>query len=49
MGLEDLCLLKQLPDAQTFVQKVFRGYADYTMDIAQYRKAKDELFQRVCG
>ena len=49
MGLEDLCLLKKLPDAQALVQNVFRGYADYTLDIAQYRKAKDELFQRVCG
>lgn len=48
MGLEDFCLLEKLPDAQPFVQQVFRGYADYTLDIAQYRKAKDELFKRSC-
>ena len=49
MGLEDLCLLEKLEDAQEFVKQVFRGYADYTLDIAEYRRAKDELFKRVCG
>lgn len=48
MGLEDLCLLKKLPNAETFVRKVFRGYADYTLDIAEYRKAKDELYRMSC-
>ena len=49
MGLEDLCLLETLEDAQEFVKRVFRGYADYTLDIAEYRKAKDELYKRICG
>ena len=48
MGLEDLCLLKKLPDAESFVKQVFRGYADYSLDIAEYRRVKEELFSRVC-
>ena len=48
IGLEDLCLLRRLPDPEPFVKKVFRGYADYTLDIAEYRAARDALYRLLC-
>jgi hypothetical protein len=46
MGYEDLHLLQQLPDAVEFASQVFRGYADYTLDISLYRKTREELHRR---
>ena len=46
MGYEDLHLLQQLPDAAEFASQVFRGYADYTLDISLYRKTREELHRR---
>jgi len=48
MGLEDLCMLEKLPNKETLVRKVFRGYADYSTDIAAYRAVKDEVFREAC-
>ncbi len=49
IGYEDLGLLEQLPyeEALAICKKVFNGYADYTKDIALYRKVKDELMKAV--
>ena len=48
IGLEDLCLLKQIPDREKIMDKVFRGYGDYTTDVDAYRAAKEEIFKAVC-
>lgn len=49
IGYEDLGLLEQLPyeQALTICKKVFNGFADYTKDIALYRKVKEELMKAV--
>lgn len=49
IGLEDQYFLKKLPDAKAFMQPVFRGYADYSVDIASYREVKEKLYQRICN
>lgn len=48
LGLEDLCLLEELPDRVSVVKQVFRGYADYSTDIAAYRRAKEEIYKKMC-
>lgn len=46
IGYEDLHLLQQLPDAAAFAAQVFRGYANYTLDIDLYRKTREQLHKR---
>ena len=50
IGLEDLCLLKQLQErdpekVQALIDRVFRGFADYEKDVAVYRAARRELLE----
>ncbi len=49
LGMEDLCLLKTLPQAQAaqLAGELVRGYADYSKSIAQYREVKRRLLRAV--
>ncbi len=54
VGLEDRELLEQLraldPEAmERIVQRVFRAYDDYSVDVTAYRAAKRELLEALAG
>lgn len=51
IGLEDLCLLKKIsPEKRRdIVERVFRGYTDYELDIAKYREAREMLLKAASG
>ncbi len=48
LGMEDLCLLKKLPqaEAEQIARKLVQGYGSYDKSIENYRKVKRELLEK---